>query len=115
MKDSRSEVENTLKKAKSEVETAGKRESVSQSKGEMENPDKFESESQGQFNNIGQFIVTRGNLPLSCPMAGEPLWDAHPRVYLPIEEAGEVTCPYCSAQYILDDFVNEVLDEDHIR
>lgn len=64
----------------------------------LQNPD-----GQGRFNNIGQFIVTAAELPLSCPMKGEPLWDAHPRVYLPIEEAGKVTCPYCSAEYILED------------
>ncbi len=58
---------------------------------------------QGRFNNVGQFIVTRAELPLSCPMRGETLWDAHPRVYLPIEEAGRVTCPYCSAEYVLED------------
>lgn len=56
-----------------------------------------------QFNNVGPFTVTQDELPLSCPRKGESLWDAHPRVYLPIEEAGKVTCPYCSAQYILED------------
>jgi uncharacterized Zn-finger protein len=29
------------------------------------------------------------------------IWDAHPRVYLPIEETGNIRCPYCSAEYIL--------------
>jgi uncharacterized Zn-finger protein len=58
-------------------------------------------ESPTEFNNIGHFEVTINDLPLSCPMPNMSLWDAHPRVYLPIEEAGEVICPYCSAVYKL--------------
>jgi uncharacterized Zn-finger protein len=29
------------------------------------------------------------------------LWDAHPRVYLPIEKTGESLCPYCGTRYVL--------------
>lgn len=50
-----------------------------------------------------RYEVRRADLPLSCPMPGQHLWNAHPRVYLPIEESGEASCPYCSAQYILLD------------
>ncbi|MFW0080030.1 MAG: zinc-finger domain-containing protein, partial [Coxiella endosymbiont of Haemaphysalis qinghaiensis] len=32
------------------------------------------------------------------------LWDAHPRVYLPIEHEGYFVCPYCEAEYSLKDF-----------
>jgi len=46
-------------------------------------------------------VVTAADLPLSCPMAGAELWNAHPRVYLPIEKAGRAKCPYCSAEYVL--------------
>ena len=47
-------------------------------------------------------MVTKQDLPLSCPMPGAPLWDAHPKVYLPIErEGGVAVCPYCSAKYQL--------------
>lgn len=35
-------------------------------------------------------------------MSREPIWDAHPRVYLAIEETGKAVCPYCGAQYILE-------------
>ena len=45
--------------------------------------------------------VKRENLPLSCPMLHMPLWNSHPRVYLPIEETGWAICPYCSAEYRL--------------
>jgi len=47
------------------------------------------------------YEVTAKDLPLSCPMEGMRLWDAHPRVYLPIEATGKATCPYCEAEYIL--------------
>lgn len=49
------------------------------------------------------YQVSRDDLPLSCPTPGQKLWNAHPRVYLPIEESGEATCPYCSAHYTLAD------------
>ncbi|MEE2804992.1 MAG: zinc-finger domain-containing protein [Pseudomonadota bacterium] len=41
------------------------------------------------------------DLPLHCPTDDSPLWSAHPRVFLPIEDAGEVLCPYCGTRYIL--------------
>lgn len=48
------------------------------------------------------YIITEKNLPLCCPMPDMRLWDAHPRVYLPIEATGKAICPYCSAQYFLE-------------
>ncbi len=50
------------------------------------------------------YEVTQDQLPLSCPMNDSRVWDAHPRVYLPIETLGEVTCPYCEARFVLKDF-----------
>jgi uncharacterized Zn-finger protein len=29
------------------------------------------------------------------------LWNAHPRVFLPIEKTGEALCPYCGTRYAL--------------
>jgi uncharacterized Zn-finger protein len=49
------------------------------------------------------YRVSRADLPLSCPMPDQHLWNSHPRVYLPIEKTGEAICPYCSAQYVLTD------------
>jgi uncharacterized Zn-finger protein len=49
------------------------------------------------------YQVHRADLPLSCPMPDQQLWNSHPRVYLPIEETGEASCPYCSAEYRLVD------------
>jgi len=48
-----------------------------------------------------QYTVTVADLPLSCPTPGMKLWNSHPRVYLPVEETGSATCPYCGAQYVL--------------
>lgn len=47
------------------------------------------------------YEITRADLPLSCPMPGMRLWDAHPQVYLPIEKTGRAICPYCGAEYVL--------------
>lgn len=40
-------------------------------------------------------------LPLHCPTPAMQLWNAHPRVFLPIEQTGEALCPYCGTQYRL--------------
>lgn len=45
--------------------------------------------------------VTTANLPLSCPPRDDQIWNAHPRVYLPLAETGDVVCPYCGTEYIL--------------
>lgn len=47
--------------------------------------------------------VHRNELPLACPRRHDTLWSMHPRVFLPIEKTGEVTCPYCGARYVLED------------
>ncbi len=48
-----------------------------------------------------RYEVTAADLPVHCPMPGMSLWNSHPRVYLPLEEAGEARCPYCGAMYVL--------------
>jgi uncharacterized Zn-finger protein len=48
-----------------------------------------------------RYEVTRADLPLSCPLPSMRVWDAHPRVYLPIAATGTAVCPYCEAEYIL--------------
>jgi len=45
--------------------------------------------------------VTEKELPLSCPRPNDALWNAHPRVFLPIEKTGKARCAYCSTEYIL--------------
>jgi len=52
-----------------------------------------------------RYTVHRGDLPLSCPTPEMALWNSHPRVYLPIEDAPtcEAKCPYCGALFVLSD------------
>ncbi|MCG6871987.1 MAG: zinc-finger domain-containing protein [Gammaproteobacteria bacterium] len=45
--------------------------------------------------------VTRADLPVHCPGGDMTLWNTHPRVYLPLDEEGEATCPYCGTVYVL--------------
>jgi uncharacterized Zn-finger protein len=45
--------------------------------------------------------VTVADLPLHCPLPSMLLWNAHPRVFLPIEKTGEALCPYCGTKYVL--------------
>lgn len=47
--------------------------------------------------------VTWQDVPLSCPTPRMPLWNSHPRIYLPIQESGLEQCPYCGTVYILVD------------
>lgn len=50
------------------------------------------------------YQITKADLPLSCPLPTMRLWDAHPRVFLPIEKTGSLNCPYCGAKFTLVDF-----------
>lgn len=47
------------------------------------------------------YIVHQRDLPLSCPTNEMQLWNAHPKVYLPIEKTGKETCPYCGSCFVL--------------
>ena len=48
-----------------------------------------------------EYIIHDKDLPLSCPTDHMAVWNAHPKVYLPIEKTGKAACPYCGAQFIL--------------
>ena len=45
--------------------------------------------------------ISAEELPLHCPTADQLVWNAHPRVFLPVEESGEALCPYCGTRYVL--------------
>ena len=47
------------------------------------------------------YVVHRNELPLSCPTDEMELWNAHPKVYLPIEKTGVEVCPYCGSRFVL--------------
>lgn len=48
--------------------------------------------------------VTYHDLPLHCPTTAMSVWNAHPRVFLAIEETGQAQCPYCGTRYVLTDW-----------
>ena len=52
-------------------------------------------------NTVTKYEVTTKDLPLACPMDNQTLWNAHPKVYLPIEKTGKAKCPYCGIDYTL--------------
>ena len=44
--------------------------------------------------------VTAHDLPLTCPMPNMSLWNAHPKVNIPLlHHGGEARCPYCGTLY----------------
>lgn len=45
--------------------------------------------------------VTRDELPVHCPTSDSSLWNSHPRVYIPLDDAPEATCSYCGTVYRL--------------
>jgi uncharacterized Zn-finger protein len=47
--------------------------------------------------------VKREDLPVHCPTESMGLWNSHPRVYIPLEETPEASCPYCGTQFVLVD------------
>jgi uncharacterized Zn-finger protein len=48
------------------------------------------------------YVVRKQDLPLSCPMKDKEGWSYHPKVYLPVQEAGEINCPYCGTKYVME-------------
>lgn len=47
------------------------------------------------------YLIHTEDLPLSCPTNDMILWNAHPKIYLPIEKSGQEVCPYCGTRFIL--------------
>jgi len=48
-----------------------------------------------------EYFVTRAELPVCCPTKDMILWNAHPRVYFPLNKEPEATCPYCGTRFVL--------------
>lgn len=59
-------------------------------------------------NTENHYTVMKKDLPVSCPMPDMTLWNSHPRVYLPIEKTGEAKCPYCGAEFTLQEVVDDI-------
>ena len=43
--------------------------------------------------------VSVKDLPLTCPLTDMNLWNAHPKVVIPMHNGGEARCPYCGTLY----------------
>lgn len=69
----------------------------------MSTPIRSATDAQRPANTERLYRVRRSDLPLSCPTPEMALWNSHPRVYLAIEKTGQASCPYCGAEYRLED------------
>ena len=69
----------------------------------MSTPIRSATDAQRPANTERLYHVRRSDLPLSCPTPEMALWNSHPRVYLAIEKTGQASCPYCGAEYRLED------------
>jgi len=47
------------------------------------------------------YEISKEQLPLHCPLPSMSLWNSHPQVFLPLEETGTASCPYCGTKYTL--------------
>jgi uncharacterized Zn-finger protein len=61
------------------------------------------SDLSNQPNARKRVVVSRADLPMSCPLPAVELWNSHPRVYLPLEADRECECPYCGTLFVLED------------
>ncbi|MGO9445720.1 MAG: zinc-finger domain-containing protein [Thiobacillaceae bacterium] len=61
------------------------------------------TETTGQMHTQRVMELSSSDLPLHCPLPQDATWNAHPRIYLPIEKTGEALCPYCGTYYKLID------------
>jgi uncharacterized Zn-finger protein len=52
-----------------------------------------------------RLTVRRADLPLYCPTPDSSLWNSHPRVFIPLEDApsGTAICPYCGTEFQLEE------------
>lgn len=59
---------------------------------------------ENQENLVKEYLVKKAALPISCPTKEMPLWNAHPRVFLPLgKKEPEAVCPYCGTKFLLID------------
>jgi len=69
----------------------------------MERPTDKSSAAKNTSNAQRHYRLSRGDLPLRCPLPDMSLWNSHPRVYLPIEKTGTAKCPYCGTDFTLEE------------
>lgn len=60
------------------------------------------TEKQSQACTQQVYQVSKSDLPISCPTDDMILWNAHPKVYLPLSEENPAAhCPYCGVKFTL--------------
>ena len=52
--------------------------------------------------NTSYRLVSKNELPFHCPPKEAQKWNMHPKVFLPFDEEGIASCPYCGAIYRLE-------------
>ncbi|PAT32211.1 hypothetical protein CLI92_08070 [Vandammella animalimorsus] len=50
---------------------------------------------------LAKDLNENGGVFCPSPVAGMPLWNHHPRVFLDIAHTGQARCPYCGTHYHL--------------
>jgi uncharacterized Zn-finger protein len=62
------------------------------------------SNQKKQPNAHRKVVVSAKDLPVHCPLPDSSLWNSHPRVYIPLQEAenSRAMCPYCGTEFVLE-------------
>ena len=47
-------------------------------------------------------LVSKNEIPFHCPPKDTETWNMHPKVFLSFSDEGKSKCPYCGANYQLD-------------
>jgi len=47
-------------------------------------------------------LVSKNEIPFHCPPKDTKIWNMHPKVFLSFSDEGKSKCPYCGANYQLD-------------
>lgn len=42
------------------------------------------------------------DLPVTCPMETDEVWNMHPKVTIPLDRTDSYVCPYCSRVFELE-------------
>ena len=47
-------------------------------------------------------FVSKKEIPFHCPPKDSETWNMHPKVFLSFSDKGDAKCPYCGANYQLN-------------
>lgn len=50
---------------------------------------------------VAVITVSDSDMPVSCPIPEQTLWNQHPRVFMAFDENGRASCPYCGNRFQL--------------